>query len=194
MNIKELNEQLDKFLLLEMAWKTGCGEELTAKNTQDISKQYKLPILSQFANLQQKASWLINYVDVVPRNKLQGFKINLGVIEYVNTINQQQENNNLILCVENCQKNTNILNRQGFGLDHMKYGDSKHWKDTKKAISNLIIDIQQKTYTYKPDTTRTDCIRLFSTDVKRKRANIRYVLGVPTGTDKELILITCFKQ
>ena len=183
MNIKELNEQLDKFLL-ESAWKNACGIELTKQIADNLRQKYtNLPELKS-NNIDAKISWLIKYIDIVPKQELIGLKVsNIGKIEYTEQNTNKKEW--CILAIGDTDINNKIKLNTRQGLYHMKYGDSKHWQKSKEALHLIPTSLKQAKQM--PGKTQYKYELIY----KPKNIPYTYVVGVPSDKGDETVLITC---
>lgn len=185
MNIRKLNDKLQKFLIQEMAWKTSCGLELNEENTKDLVSKYELSFTPKSTDpLSRKIKWIIEYMDKVPRKNLIGLKIsNVGEVEYI--LNNQRYKKSFVLYVNDTFTNSSKINtKYSSGLDHMKYGDSGHWEQSKRALIELPCVFKRCTFLEKSD-------KEFNY-IKKAKGNKIFIIGIPKTENHECILVTCY--
>lgn len=182
MNIKQILEKLIGFN--EHAWKNACGKELTKEITEEIRKSYsKLPEL-KFENLDAKISWLINYIDIIPKENIIGLKIsNIGTV-YWKEDNKLKESE-IVLALGDVGSNGIVISSSNHGLYHMKYGQNKHWEASKKALHLIPRAIKEG------KQVPGDTPYKYNIIYKDKRTHKVYVIGIPSMYGDETVLISC---
>ena len=183
MNIKQLNEILDVYLQ-EAAWKNSCGLELNKQLVNSLKqKNTNLPELKS-ENIDAKISWLIKYIDIVPKEELIGLKIShIGKIKYIEHGKYKEQT--ITLCIGDADTNNKIKPYTKQGLYHMKYGDNKHWDKSKQALHHIPKNFE------KGKQLQGDTQYKYVFLYKAKSTSYTYVVGVPSEKGDATILITC---
>lgn len=184
------NESMDEEIINEVL-KNECGLELQIASIELIPNKdsYILPSFSNSLSLKEKIQWLIDYLNIVNKKDLIGFKlIDAGTINY--KLNGKFYSKNFIILVGNCKANTELLTdteMQPCGLHHMKYGESKHWQQSCNALLNI------------PTEFKNPVKVIQSTDRKKpynysfySPNGFTYAFGVPKDKYSETILISCY--
>ena len=153
MNIKELNEELLK--LLEMANSEECGIEVTKEMMDDVNEKEGTNF--DFNNLQDKVNFLIHKIETTQdRTNIYGLKVNdVAIKTWTHPTTGETKTYHISLCLGRTNKHNIVRTDSGYGLYHMKYGESNHWGSSKQCLKNItwlqrgtISPIKTGLYTY----------------------------------------------
>lgn len=189
MNIPQITQEFERLLQLTEAKSTAIGEELTKELIDELVQKYPQK-LKPIANLdnQTKISWLINYVDVMDKTDLIGIKIsNIASIQY--SIDGKLLTNSITLMVGDTEDNSSKLlpfNQLSSGLYHMRYGDNKHWTESKEALHLIPRSLDHGVV--RPGKEK------YKLEVYFRKRNCIYVVGVPSPMGDATILVTCQRR
>ena len=99
--------------------------------------------------------------------------------------NNKSVTQNIVIALGDADLQNRIKFNTVHGLFHMKYGDNKHWEQSKKAL-HLIPKSLNKGKQQLGDTPF-----LYNIVYKDKRTHYVYVIGIPSNLGDETVLITC---
>lgn len=135
MDIKKLNEELEQ--MLEMANSKECGKEVTEQMINECNEKEGTNF--NFNNLQDKINFLIHKIETnKDRTNIQGLKISeVAQKTWTHPTTGKTKTYIIGLCLGRTNKENIVRTDSGYGLYHMKYGDSKHWNSSKQCLSNI---------------------------------------------------------
>ena len=187
MNIKKLNEQL--LNLLEMANSEECGKEVTKEMIDEYNEKEGTSF--NFNNLQDKINFLIHKIETTDKTNIHGLKVSNIVSKiWTHPTTGQTKTYNISLCLGRTNKENIVRTDSGYGLYHMKYGNSNHWGSSKECLSNITW-LQRGTIT--PIKTGPNTFDLTKFAIKFKG----HIYGIALDYDKwnnECTIITCYKE
>lgn len=188
MNIKKLNEELEQ--MLEMANSEECGKEVTEQMINECNEKEGTDF--DFNNLQDKINFLIYKIETnKDKTNIQGLKISeVAQKTWTHPTTGKTKTYNISLCLGRTNKENIVRTDSGYGLYHMKYGNSNHWGSSKECLSNITW-LQRGTIT--PIKTGPNTFDLTKFAIKFKG----HIYGIALDYDKwnnECTIITCYKE